>query len=272
MCILFFTTNGNPGIDGYKLILASNRDEFYARPALPAAPWQENPLVYGGRDMEPGREGGTWMAISAKGKVFKFGALLNITGEIKRDNALGRGSLVSDYVSGTQTNEEYTNQIVNSEEHYNGYNLVTIEIRDKIAKTIHCSNVHEERREWPSSKVLAFGNSPPQISLEKVKGGKKKFEDIVHRDQSKEDLVDSLMDLLKDRERHWPDAELYKRAPNWGEFLSSVCVHMPEAGYGSRTRTVVIVDADNNVDFYEETMITSDPYGEWKKTHLKTKF
>lgn len=39
-----------------------------------------------------------------------------------------------------------------------------------------------------------------------------------------------------------------------------------------RTRTVVIVDADNNVDFYEETMITSDPYGDWKKTHLKTKF
>lgn len=48
MCILFFVTNGNPGIDEYKLILASNRDEFYARPALPAAPWQENPLVYGG--------------------------------------------------------------------------------------------------------------------------------------------------------------------------------------------------------------------------------
>lgn len=79
--------------------------------------------------MEPGREGGTWMAISAKGKVFKFGALLNITGEIKRKNALGRGSLVSNYVSGTQTNAEYTHQIVNSEEHYNGYNLVTIEIR-----------------------------------------------------------------------------------------------------------------------------------------------
>lgn len=79
--------------------------------------------------MEPGREGGTWMAISAKGKVFKFGSLLNITGETKHANALGRGFLVADYVAGTKTNEEYTNQLVNGDENYNGYNLVTIELR-----------------------------------------------------------------------------------------------------------------------------------------------
>lgn len=70
-----------------------------------------------------------------------------------------------------------------------------------MAKIIHCSNVHEEQKEWPEGKVLGFGNSPPHISLEKVKGGRKKFEDIVHQDQSREDLVDNLMGLLKDRER-----------------------------------------------------------------------
>lgn len=79
--------------------------------------------------MEPGREGGTWLALSAKGKVFKFGALLNITGETKHPKALVRGNLVSDYVAGTKTNEEYTNHLVNGEEKYNSYNLVTIEIR-----------------------------------------------------------------------------------------------------------------------------------------------
>lgn len=79
--------------------------------------------------METGREGGTWLAFSAKGKVFKFGALLNITGEKKHKDALGRGFLVADYVSGTKTNDEYSHQLVNSEEYYNGYNLVTIEIR-----------------------------------------------------------------------------------------------------------------------------------------------
>lgn len=48
MCILFTFANGNPENGGYKLIVASNRDEFYSRPAAPAAAWDENPFVYGG--------------------------------------------------------------------------------------------------------------------------------------------------------------------------------------------------------------------------------
>lgn len=128
MCILFFTTNAQPSNDGYKLILAANRDEFYVRPALTAAPWNECAHVIGGRDMEPGREGGTWLAISTKDGVFKFGALLNITGEIRDKNALGRGNLVSDYLKGKQTNEEYSMRLAEVASKYNGFNLVTIEI------------------------------------------------------------------------------------------------------------------------------------------------
>lgn len=129
MCILFFITHANPSNDGYKLILAANRDEYYARPALSAAAWLENAFIFGGRDMEPGREGGTWLAISAKDKVFKFGALLNITGENKDKNSLGRGNLVTDYVAGNQSNDTYSKHLVGVGEKYNGFNLVTIEIR-----------------------------------------------------------------------------------------------------------------------------------------------
>lgn len=79
--------------------------------------------------MEEGREGGTWLAISAKGGVIKFGALLNITGEITHKNARGRGSLVSDYVTGDSTNEEYCQNLVNTSEQYNSFNLITIELK-----------------------------------------------------------------------------------------------------------------------------------------------
>lgn len=57
MCIIFFIVNENAKGDEYKLILASNRDEFYARPALMAGRWLEDEECIGGRDMEPGREG-----------------------------------------------------------------------------------------------------------------------------------------------------------------------------------------------------------------------
>lgn len=49
MCILFTYSNADPLPGGYKLILASNRDEYYARPASPAAEWEEDPWIVGGQ-------------------------------------------------------------------------------------------------------------------------------------------------------------------------------------------------------------------------------
>lgn len=69
--------------------MASNRDEFYARNTKEAAKWPGAEHVYGGIDLEPGREGGTWLAVSGENGVFKAGALLNLTGEPKPRNAAG---------------------------------------------------------------------------------------------------------------------------------------------------------------------------------------
>lgn len=129
MCILFFVANGAATGDEYKLILAANRDEYYARPALPAGRWQGNEFVIGGKDMEPGREGGTWLAISTVDNTFKFGALLNITGEKKEKDAMTRGNIVVDYVVGSQSNAEYCQEIIDSKKKYNCFSLVTVEIR-----------------------------------------------------------------------------------------------------------------------------------------------
>lgn len=50
MCILFAYVNPKPEPGGYKIILASNRDESFSRPALPAHEWLPNHSgVYGGK-------------------------------------------------------------------------------------------------------------------------------------------------------------------------------------------------------------------------------
>lgn len=50
MCILFVYTNSKLTDDGdYSLILASNRDEYYDRPAKIMSPWEKDPAVYGGK-------------------------------------------------------------------------------------------------------------------------------------------------------------------------------------------------------------------------------
>lgn len=90
-------------------------------------------------------------------------------------------------------------------------------------------------QEWPRNAALAFGNSLTHQPLQKVKAGQKKFQEIVgNQKQSKDELIQSLIELLCDREKHWPDDELHRRAPNWSEKLCSVCVKIPEYQYGSR--------------------------------------
>ncbi|XP_055696477.1 transport and Golgi organization protein 2 [Lutzomyia longipalpis] len=268
MCILFFIANANPVPDGYKLILASNRDEFYGRPASQASAWNDSyPHVFGGRDMEPGREGGTWLALGSKNGVTKIGALLNITGEKRNPNALGRGPIVTNYVSGDLTNRQYAEELLENHLTYNSFNMVSIELENSRASILHTSNAPPGTMEFPEKEVHGFGNSPYTIPLQKVVKGKEKFRNIVKMSGSG-NLVHDLMEFLKDDEKHWPDDELSRRAPKWAEKLSSVYVKMPIEGYGSRTRTVILIDSNDRMDFFEETMAGTDPDGEWKKAHI----
>jgi hypothetical protein len=48
MCILFLHTTNNPAPNEFRLILASNRDEYYERPAHQAHFWDDHPTVIGG--------------------------------------------------------------------------------------------------------------------------------------------------------------------------------------------------------------------------------
>lgn len=48
MCILFLHTDNNPAPNKFRLILASNRDEYYQRPTRQANFWDEDPTVIGG--------------------------------------------------------------------------------------------------------------------------------------------------------------------------------------------------------------------------------
>jgi uncharacterized protein with NRDE domain len=48
MCILFLHTTNSPAPSTFRLILASNRDEYYERPTHQAHIWDDDPTVMGG--------------------------------------------------------------------------------------------------------------------------------------------------------------------------------------------------------------------------------
>ncbi|XP_034471953.1 transport and Golgi organization protein 2 isoform X2 [Drosophila innubila] len=279
MCVIFFYANSQPNSDGYKLILASNRDEFFARETQTAAKWSNSDHVYGGIDLEPGREGGTWLAVSNNKGIFKVGALLNLTGEPKPRNAVGRGMIVADYVR--QSDDQHN--IFNYNQHlltectkYSAFNFVSIEIGDasKPAQINLLSNVPPMLSPFEQEECCGFGNSLSACPFEKVRHGQEHFKQIVSKygHSDVDTLSSELLRLLKNKRKFWPDAELKRRAPSWGEGLSALNVHIAEHSYGSRTHSIILVDAHDKLHFIEETMVGLDPNGEWRKTHIENQF
>ena len=48
MCIVFMCISDNPKLDGYKVIIAVNRDEFYNRPTKELDWWDDDPNIISG--------------------------------------------------------------------------------------------------------------------------------------------------------------------------------------------------------------------------------
>jgi uncharacterized protein with NRDE domain len=76
----------------YPIIVAANRDEYLARPALPPTCLNANPRVIGGKDL---RASGTWLGINEHGLV--AGLLNRRNGDTENDpNLRSRGLLCLD--------------------------------------------------------------------------------------------------------------------------------------------------------------------------------
>ena len=102
----------------HQLIVAANRDEFHARPAAPAAFWEDRPEILAGRDLEAR---GTWMGISRGGR---FAAVTNFRGAREPRAAESRGALVTGFLENRSTPEAYIAALLPKSDSYGGFNLL----------------------------------------------------------------------------------------------------------------------------------------------------
>jgi len=100
----------------HPLIVAANRDEFHARPAAPAAFWEDHPGILAGRDLEAR---GTWMGVS---RSRKFAAVTNYRGAKEARAAESRGALVSRFLGNGVAPAPYVESLKASL--YSGFNLL----------------------------------------------------------------------------------------------------------------------------------------------------
>lgn len=115
MCILFIALGQHPR---YPLIVAANRDEEFSRPSQTARYWEDEPDIYGGRDL---RAGGTWLAVSKAGRL---AAITNLRApDLYRDDAKSRGGLIPDYLLEPNT-ELFRARLQRNRQQYNPFNLM----------------------------------------------------------------------------------------------------------------------------------------------------
>jgi uncharacterized protein with NRDE domain len=116
MCLIVLAWRAHPR---FPLIVAANRDEFHARKAAPAAFWQDQPQILGGRDLQAM---GTWMAVSRSGR---FAAVTNYRGAREPTAAESRGALVTGFLTNTASPTAYMADVASRAAKYSGFNLLT---------------------------------------------------------------------------------------------------------------------------------------------------
>ena len=113
MCLILFAYRLVPG---QPLIVAANRDEFYARPSAAAHWWDDAPDLLAGRDLEAG---GTWLGVRANGR---FAAVTNFTNPNQPPPPRSRGALVTDFLRGAKACADYAAGVDGQQ--YQGFNLL----------------------------------------------------------------------------------------------------------------------------------------------------
>ena len=244
MCLLVFAFKTHPS---YKLILAANRDEFFERPTAPAKFWDETPQLLAGKDL---KAGGTWLGITKQGKI---AAITNYRdpSSIKK-NAPSRGRIVSHYLVGNEDPDVYLRKLLKDADQYNGFNLI-LGNRDDL---YWCSNRSGGYRRL-SAGIYGLSNhlldTPwPKISLSK---------DALSRliSAGKNPSPETLFRLLADRSI--PDDS---RLPStgvgieWERILSPVFI--VSSNYGTRSSTLLFIDRQDHVSFYERTFSPPDDH------------
>lgn len=237
MCLILIAWQVRPD---FPLVVAANRDEFFVRPTVPAAFWQDAPQVLAGRDLDAG---GTWMGITRNGR---FAALTNFRDPAQnRPDAPSRGGLVADFLRGTETPEAYSKRIAEHGKRCNGYNLLLSD----GATLWWSSNMGGEPHALQAG-VYGVSNHLLDTPWPKVGAGKTALAQAIDRLPAD----DALFTLLQDDGIH-PDESLPQTGIplDWERLLSSAFVKSP--GYGTRSSTVVTIGADGWCSFDEQTWL-----------------
>jgi uncharacterized protein with NRDE domain len=224
----------------YPLIVAANRDELHERPSAPAAWWDGENRVFGGRDLVAG---GSWLAVSRSGR---FAVITNDPRRLPgREPRPSRGHLVRDFVTGDKPSGRFLDSVQVREETYAGFCLL-VGTRVQVRGFISPRGDHQGRWTLPAG-ITVISNSPLDSPDPKVRF-----------------LEDALRAVLSEPDVRWHQvfAALNRRDAVGEDHRLSLISRTPFIvgdRYGTRASTVVAMDAEGFCEFEERGF---DPAGD----------
>jgi uncharacterized protein with NRDE domain len=241
MCIYIFAYKFHPT---YNLILACNRDEVYARPTAALDYWRDYPQVLGGRDLV---QMGTWLGITRKGRL---AAVTNYReGSPKPGNHPSRGHIVGNYLTGDTAPREYLNSLSSKASQYPGFNLLIGDMKNMI----YFSNRNRGMQILVPG-IYGLSNHLLNTPWPKVTSGISSFKRII---EDREDILPEAFFTILTNQQAARDEALPRTGVdlNWERILSPIFITSPT--YGTRCSSVVLIDKNGKVTFFEKTWQTA---------------
>lgn len=237
MCLAIIAKDPNPK---QKLVIALNRDEFFARETQPLHLWPGG--LAAGKDMVGG---GTWFGVTTTGRL---AILTNFRDFALRQHQMkSRGDLPVEFLRSSEDSLQFAKNFLEpNAKLYNPYNFVFGEI---FGDLFYFSN--HPKASGPAQKLASkfFGvsNGPLVDIWPKTLASVKKIKSLPAPLGERE-----LLNIMQNREFYPQDA-----LPDTGvgkdmeRMLSSAFINMPEKGYGTRTTTVLIVETTGQTRMFE---------------------
>lgn len=237
MCLILFAYRTHPS---YRMIVAANRDESYARPTEPAGFWADAPEVLAGRDL---LHGGTWLGITRDGR---FAAVSNYReGPGAQSRGPSRGRLVADYLLGNAEPAAYLGRIAAEQTRYPGFNLIA---GDSGALYYFSNRSTDMRRLEPG--LYGLSNALLDTPWPKVEAGKTLL--LKQIQPRREPQVEALLAGLTDS-RVPADAQLPDTGVGLEHERTLAPLFIRGTDYGTRSSTVLLVDYAGGVQFVERS-------------------
>ncbi|XID74293.1 NRDE family protein [Alkanindiges sp. WGS2144] len=229
------------------VFLISNRDEFYARKAIPIGQWTDSPIIAGQDCVSHG----TWLGMTQAGK---WAVITNYREpQNQRNNhERSRGLLVTDYLNGQLSPMVFAQNLAMQHE-YAGFNLIVGDLNQAVvlsnrgtAPTPLASGLYTLSNglisePWPKMERLRLRTMQEVLPL---------MQGVAADQQIPDEVADAVWQVLNDRlQASDSDLPITGIGPELEKVLSSIFIETPN--YGTRVSSLLSLSR-NSYEFLEK--------------------